>query len=157
MKRIYERIVVSDTPPTSDSLWIDTSGKIPVLKTGAGFDWRPILGSASSDGDNDLLHIDLLKPDVSENGGRKFWYFQGDTSIFENKDTIELTVDNFDFSHVSLAKQDDGPEYLPYFYSEKIMVNGGASYEFLVIYNDPTIPNGYNIGIISYFDSGIFV
>lgn len=155
MKRIYERIVVSDTPPTSDSLWIDTSGEIPVLKIGAGFDWRPILGSAPSGGDVDVLHVDMLAPDEVDKY-REFWYFQGDTSIFENKDTIELIVDNFDHSPVSLTKQDDGPEYLPYFY-EKIMVSEVASYEFTVVYDDPGIPSGYNIVIISYFNDGLVV
>ena len=32
MKRIFERIVVSDAPPTPDALWIDTSSETPKMK-----------------------------------------------------------------------------------------------------------------------------
>lgn len=32
MKRIFERIVVSDVPPTSDAIWIDTSSETPKMK-----------------------------------------------------------------------------------------------------------------------------
>lgn len=32
MKRIFERIVVSDASPTSDALWIDISSETPKMK-----------------------------------------------------------------------------------------------------------------------------
>ena len=69
MKRIYERIVVSDVPPTSGEVWIDTSGNVPILKTGAGFEWKsPISPSDGSGSDDDVDYGKYFTIEATEDG-----------------------------------------------------------------------------------------
>ena len=96
MKRIYERIVVSDVPPTSGEVWIDTSGNVPILKTGAGFEWEsPISPSDDGGSDDDTDYGQYFTIEATQDG-TKVYFRQSSHATDEGIDPlkVEVSTDN---------------------------------------------------------------
>lgn len=97
MKRIYERIVVSDVPPTSGDMWIDTSGNVPILKTGSGFEWKSPI-SPSDDGGSDDDDTDYGKYFTIEatQDGTKVYFRQSSYAVTAGKPALKVQVSTDD-------------------------------------------------------------